>query len=179
MVDSTLHAAPKHCPSCGTELAWNATLCVSCGYHFALGRHLVTINHSSGGSQDRSNLPSSPTASTADNTALTNLLSIFWIHGRIPRRRWWTFQLGYIAFIVLVSKLMESGLITDAVVMITTWIASWIVFMAHIKRWHDMDKSGLWCFVILIPILGFLYALIELGFQRGTEGVNEYGAQSS
>ena len=178
MDDSTLHMPPKRCPSCDTELAWDAILCVSCGYHFALGRQLVTTTHSAGGSTSHSNPQAPPAASTAVDTPLINFLSIFWIHGRIPRGRWWTIQIGYEAIIVLGSKLMENGLISNTVVLTTTWIASWIVFMAHVKRWHDIDRSGLWCLVFLIPILGPVYALIELGFQRGTEGANEYGDQS-
>ena len=51
----------------------------------------------------------------------------------------------------------------------------WPVFAAQIKRWHDINKSGLWCFINLIPCVGPLWALIELGFQRGTKGPNGYG----
>lgn len=37
-------------------------------------------------------------------------------------------------------------------------------FALNAKRWHDRGKSGWWTAVLLIPILGPLYALYELGF---------------
>ncbi|MFN3193310.1 MAG: DUF805 domain-containing protein [Aureliella sp.] len=54
-------------------------------------------------------------------------------------------------------------------------MVSWVALMAQVKRWHDMDRTGLWCFVNLVPIFGIFYAFIELGFQRGTTGRNEFG----
>lgn len=176
MKDLTSNAALEHCPSCDVELAPNAVLCVACGYHLAQGTHIATATVPlAEETPDSSNPYHPPATSTTDNSSIGVLLSIFWIHGRIPRWQWWAFQIGYFALIVLLGALMENGLIPDGAVVITFWIALWIVFMAQIKRWHDIDKSGLWCLVNLIPILGSLYALIELGFQRGTEGPNEYG----
>ena len=52
----------------------------------------------------------------------------------------------------------------------------WIGLAAEVKRWHDCGKSGWWFFIIIIPILGPIWKLIELGFFRGTEGWNEYGS---
>lgn len=47
--DDTPHAAT--CPSCGATLAAGAILCVHCGYHLKLNRHLATV-------VERSSLPS-------------------------------------------------------------------------------------------------------------------------
>src|SRR5262245_25411588 len=33
---------PPGCPSCGAPLATDAVLCISCGYHLKLERHLAT-----------------------------------------------------------------------------------------------------------------------------------------
>ena len=47
--------------------------------------------------------------------------------------------------------------------------------IVQIKRWHDLDKSGCWVFINLIPIIGGLCTLIECGFVKGTEGPNRFG----
>ncbi len=43
------------------------------------------------------------------------------------------------------------------------------------KRWHDRGKSGWWSLLALVPVIGGLWALIELGFLGGEPGVNAYG----
>jgi len=45
----------------------------------------------------------------------------------------------------------------------------------YTKRWHDRNKSGWWSLILLIPIVGPIWMLVELGFLRGTEGTNNYG----
>ncbi len=45
----------------------------------------------------------------------------------------------------------------------------------YTKRWHDRDKSGWWSLIIVVPIIGALWFLIECGFLRGTEGANRFG----
>jgi uncharacterized membrane protein YhaH (DUF805 family) len=50
----------------------------------------------------------------------------------------------------------------------------WPSICLYAKRWHDRDKSGWWSLIGLIPIIGGLWMLIELGFLRGTEGPNRF-----
>ena len=45
----------------------------------------------------------------------------------------------------------------------------------YAKRWHDRGKSGWWTLIGLVPIIGGIWLLVELGFLRGTEGPNQYG----
>ena len=45
----------------------------------------------------------------------------------------------------------------------------------QIKRWHDLDRSGWWVLVNLIPGLGGLYTLIMCGLIKGTSGPNKFG----
>lgn len=51
----------------------------------------------------------------------------------------------------------------------------WPQYAIATKRWHDRGKSGWWSLIVLLPIIGGLWALIELGFLPGEEGVNAYG----
>ena len=43
------------------------------------------------------------------------------------------------------------------------------------KRCHDRGKSGLWCILLFIPVIGFFWAVIDLGILEGDKGPNEYG----
>ena len=47
--------------------------------------------------------------------------------------------------------------------------------IVHIKRFHDRNKSGWWLLIGLIPIIGAIWLLIELGFLKGTPGPNRFG----
>ncbi len=43
-----------------------------------------------------------------------------------------------------------------------------------IKRFHDRDKSGWWVLIVLVPLIGELWYLIDAGFLPGTDGPNRY-----
>jgi uncharacterized membrane protein YhaH (DUF805 family) len=51
----------------------------------------------------------------------------------------------------------------------------WPALAMYTKRWHDRDKSGWWSLIILIPIIGSIWFLVELGFLRGSDGPNRFG----
>ena len=51
----------------------------------------------------------------------------------------------------------------------------WSHFVINVKRWHDRDKSGWWVLIGLIPLIGAIWALVELGFLKGTYGKNRFG----
>jgi uncharacterized membrane protein YhaH (DUF805 family) len=43
-----------------------------------------------------------------------------------------------------------------------------------VRRLHDLDKSGAWYFIILVPLIGSIWFLILL-CTEGTRGANNYG----
>lgn len=116
--------------------------------------------------------------------------------GRIRRGTWW---LGYVLPILLISIVatvidVSLGFVTivadDAapaggVSFATYGIGpfSIIALLLNIfgglagqaKRWHDRDKSGWWVLIALIPLIGPIWSLIELGFLPGTAGPNRFG----
>ncbi len=53
--------------------------------------------------------------------------------------------------------------------------AIWMKLAVLVKRWHDRDKSGWFVLVTLIPLIGWLWQLIECGFLEGTPGSNRFG----
>jgi uncharacterized membrane protein YhaH (DUF805 family) len=56
----------------------------------------------------------------------------------------------------------------------------WLIFLwpglaLGVKRCHDRDKTGWFLLIGLIPIIGAIWLLVELGFLDGTQGPNKYG----
>ena len=45
---------------------------------------------------------------------------------------------------------------------------------AGVRRLHDLDKSGWWYLLVLIPIIGAL-VLLYFFVQKGTAGANRFG----
>ena len=54
----------------------------------------------------------------------------------------------------------------------------WPSLACNVKRWHDRDKSVWWILLGAIPVIGWLWAWIELIFLEGTPGPNRYGERS-
>ena len=44
-----------------------------------------------------------------------------------------------------------------------------------IKRFHDLNKPGIWILVQILPVIGFVWYFFETGFLKGTLGENRYG----
>lgn len=59
---------------------------------------------------------------------------------------------------------------------ITLLVLSWVELAVAAKRWHDRNKSVFWILFSFIPIIGQIWALVELGFIKGTKGQNRFGA---
>lgn len=105
---------------------------------------------------------------------------LFTLGGRIPRRTYWGYMLVVfgifygIIFGLMAAFGVESGIVTAATFILYVPII-WISIALQCKRWHDRDKSGWWYFISWIPLVGPLWAFIELGCLRGTFGLNSYG----
>ena len=110
----------------------------------------------------------------------------FSFSGRIGRQTFWlkgVLLLTVVAVVlgaalVLIAVAIESaGLVT--VLIIVLYVAfTWASLAVSIKRWHDRNKSAWWVLISLIPFIGGIWALIETGFLRGTDGPNRYGDET-
>jgi uncharacterized membrane protein YhaH (DUF805 family) len=92
--------------------------------------------------------------------------------GRISRKQWWI-GVGILFLVSLISTILfGSDGVFSFVISILMLLAG---IMLHIKRCHDRDKSGWWCLLLIVPVVGFIWAVIDLGILPGTEGANQYG----
>jgi uncharacterized membrane protein YhaH (DUF805 family) len=101
--------------------------------------------------------------------------------GRINRKPFWLGIVVMIAISIVASILdlifgtrsAENGF--GIISGIVSLIMIYPSLALYAKRWHDRGKSGWWSLIILVPLVGAIWILVELGFLRGTEGPNNYG----
>jgi uncharacterized membrane protein YhaH (DUF805 family) len=100
---------------------------------------------------------------------------IFSFRGRVPRSTfWWTQMLLCVAFVVLFVFLDST--VGRASTLVLYPPLFWIAIATAVKRLRDRARAPAWLLVSLVPVLGPLWLLVELGLLRGTPGENQYGA---
>jgi uncharacterized membrane protein YhaH (DUF805 family) len=132
--------------------------------------------------------PSQASGIAAIKSSAKDVLTSF--SGRIPRRIFWIWGIavGVVAAIAFSILAVAFGTPPDpaggggglsaigALLMVVLYIpVVWFSLALQVKRWHDRGKSGWWVLINLIPFVGGLWALVECGFLRGTEGPNQFG----
>ncbi len=102
--------------------------------------------------------------------------------GRINRRPFWM-VLIYINILGLLfesfsedvnANSVHAGVVGPTVIVMLLYVVP-MALAVQIKRWHDMDMSGIWVLINLIPVIGPLIMVILCGFKRGTEGTKRFG----
>jgi uncharacterized membrane protein YhaH (DUF805 family) len=115
--------------------------------------------------------------------------------GRIPRSHFWAgivilFLVEWILWLIFAAVFglrmmaidasdpaamtrMMTGLGIPVVIFALVFLYPALAIYA--KRWHDRDKSGWWSLILIIPLIGPVWFLVECGCLRGTEGPNAYG----
>ncbi|MBJ9425847.1 DUF805 domain-containing protein [Acinetobacter seifertii] len=88
--------------------------------------------------------------------------------GRARRREFWYFELFCVLLSLLLS-FMNEDLATLA--MLITLIPNIAV---NVRRLHDIDRSGWWMLIALVPIVGVLLLLFWAA-QEGNPSANQYG----
>ena len=119
---------------------------------------------------------------------------LFSFEGRTNRSAYWLkWTLPYVVVMVVLAVIgsMFAGptdaygmplnppgtmsMIISAITGLVGLIALWPNLGVAAKRWHDRDKSGWWTLIILVPIIGSIWMLVECGFLKGTDGPNRFG----
>ena len=99
--------------------------------------------------------------------------------GRARRKEYWLFVLLYV-ILALVAIIIDSVVGTFdpesgyGLIFILTILGLLIPSIAAlVRRLHDIDKSGWWALLLIIPIAGL--ALLVLACIDGTKGDNRFG----
>lgn len=111
--------------------------------------------------------------------------TLFSFQGRIGRARWWLATLikdvvflgifGVTLYRVTTNAAAAPNpLVLVGFVVLAVSLLSWMGFAINAKRWHDRNKSGWWTFIAMVPFVGPIWLLVELGF-LGPVDANSYG----
>ena len=116
---------------------------------------------------------------------MTILKDIFTTEGRLNRLRYFKYMV-ILALVAGISTFVMSCMATFLTgdhesVLVSMVMTFWGIvgsvgnIMMIIRRLHDLDKSGWFVLVVMIPVIGLIFS-IYLFFAPGTVGYNRYGA---
>lgn len=99
------------------------------------------------------------------------------LRGRISRRTWWLYGVAALIGLHLlgVTLLRIGGASADVAHMAMNVVLLWPGIAVSVKRWHDRGKAGWWVLINLVPFVGWIWALVENGFLRGSPSPNRFG----
>ena len=95
--------------------------------------------------------------------------------GRARRKEYWFFYLfsllALLGFSIIDSILFNGNHVLYVVYSLCSLLPS---FAVRVRRLHDLDKSGWWWLIALIPLVGWLVLLVW-DCTEGTNGPNRFG----
>lgn len=99
--------------------------------------------------------------------------------GRARRKEYWMFTLfNVIVSIVLAIIDGMGGFMTESGIGMLGLLYTLAVLLPSIavsvRRLHDIDKSGWWLLLILVPLIGVIVLLV-FAVLEGTRGANRFG----
>ena len=99
----------------------------------------------------------------------------FSFEGRIGRQTYWLkYFLPWVG-LNIVAGIIDATTGFPAVGLVVGLVGIWVGIAAGAKRCHDRDRTGWFQLIALIPIIGVIWLLVELGFLKGSEGENRFG----
>lgn len=116
-------------------------------------------------------------------------MKIFSFKGYATRGEWWgVTMITTFLYIVLIAAFIfgmvklnpSSGMSISSPLaflgivlgIIFTLVCVWVNLAVSVRRCHDRNKSGWWCLLLLLPYIGSIWCIIELGCLKGKENSN-------
>lgn len=91
--------------------------------------------------------------------------------GRISRQPFWIGGLVLLGVNLVAAAALGRGVLGTLVGLALIYPS----LCVSIKRWHDRGKSGWWVLIGFVPVIGWIWTLVECGFLPGTPAANDYG----
>ncbi|MVM40851.1 FAD-binding protein [Spirosoma sp. HMF3257] len=107
-----------------------------------------------------------------DKLPLSYLL--FTNRGRIPRSTYWLVSTFIWSTFYVLHTVLHEFVNEGATYVLYPLLLGSLVATAN-KRLHDTNRSGYWLLTVLIPVLGPLWLIYQLGFRRGDKQPNTFG----
>ena len=159
------------CSQCGNETTDNASFCGNCGVAIDINSTTNATHHDSVAHQKIG----------FSSAAMLGFTRYFDFRGRSSRAEYWWFVL-FLVLVDLALSLFDSvsflaGGFTGGLFG-TLWSIAVIVPQISIgaRRLHDINRSGWWLLLLVIPILGWGILLIW-AVKQGDQGNNSHGPE--
>jgi FAD/FMN-containing dehydrogenase/uncharacterized membrane protein YhaH (DUF805 family) len=107
-----------------------------------------------------------------DKLPLSYLL--FTIRGRLQRSTYWIVSVFIFSTFYVLYSLLHDFVGGQSTYFLYPLLIGSLTTTA-IKRLHDSNRSGYWLLTILIPVLGPLWLVYQLGFKKGNKAENRFG----
>ena len=91
--------------------------------------------------------------------------------GRATRPEYWWFTLAYAIVNIILSLIPRVGTILSGILGLAVLIPS---IGVAVRRLHDINKSGWWLLIALVPIVGYIIVILWL-VKPSDNGENQYG----
>ena len=110
---------------------------------------------------------------------LEAILPHLWISGRSSRAEWWRVHIICAVLATMLEHMMFAQLAPrggggmqpiSLLWPIASLALMWVSFASVVRRFHDRGKSGWWALLYFVPVIGWLWILIECGFLPGKAG---------
>ena len=101
---------------------------------------------------------------------------------RAPRSAYWWWVL-FAVLVVIIATVADFAIFTDLtlsmggigpIYIVWTLLAFLPGLSVSVRRLHDIDRSGWWILIALVPLVGFILLIIWFA-SKGTPGDNQYG----
>ncbi len=100
---------------------------------------------------------------------------MFSIHGTADRSEWWAFsllssllsQLAAVAGVYLWSEGGGLRYLLTPLLLAVAGCFVWLSIAVTVRRLHDRDRPGWFIFFSLVPVVGWLWLLVECGLLPG------------
>jgi uncharacterized membrane protein YhaH (DUF805 family) len=104
--------------------------------------------------------------------------ALFSFQGRMCRSDYWL--KGFLPMLPfgIMNNILAYGIHEDwsrAIVIVLAIASIWPTMALIIKRLHDRNHSGWFACIMLIPIVGPIWLIVEVWFLKGTNGPNRFG----
>lgn len=101
----------------------------------------------------------------------------YW-RGRVSRRTFWLYGVCALAGLALLANALLgiAGVRQERAEWFVDLLLVYPAMAVSAKRWQDRGRSSAWVLLVLVPVVGWLWALIDNGFVRGDACENAYGA---
>jgi uncharacterized membrane protein YhaH (DUF805 family) len=107
----------------------------------------------------------------AISQAFKNILTF---NGRASRSAYWWFSLFLFIIGIVVGVIVGVTSASQSIQYVLDAVVFVLGLALQVRRLHDINRSGYWAFIGLIPIVGTI-VLIVFACQPGTPGPNRFG----